>query len=128
MDTTKKIITTPNAPKPIGPYSQATVANGFVYVAGSAAVDPGTNKWLGGGIKEQTRQTLENVKAILEASGSSLEKVMKVNIYLRKKELFGEMNEVYSTYFANDRPARTTVITDLLLDDMLIEIDCVALL
>jgi 2-iminobutanoate/2-iminopropanoate deaminase len=122
----KKIIFSDKAPKPIGPYSQAVIANGFVFTAGQGAIDPQTNKWIGGDIKQQTTRTLENIKAILEASGSSLDKVVKANVYLRTKELFGEMNAIYSSYFPNGPPARTTVVTDLLLDDMLIEIEAIA--
>lgn len=123
----RRVIHTVDAPKPIGPYSQGIVANGFIFTAGQGAIDPKSNKWLGGDIKQQTERTLENIKIILERSGSSLEKVVKVTVFLRRKELFQDMNEVYSKYFARDQPARTTVVTDLLLDDMLIEIEAAAL-
>jgi 2-iminobutanoate/2-iminopropanoate deaminase len=122
----KRIIYTESAPKPIGPYSQAIVSNGFIFTAGQGAIDPSTNKWLGGDIREQTTRVLENIKAVLEAAGSSLEKVVKVNVFLRRKELFSEMNDVYSRYFKENPPARSTVVTDLLLDDMLIEIETIA--
>ncbi len=122
----KKVIYTESAPKPIGPYSQAVVSNGFIFTAGQGAMDPRSNKWVGGNIKEQTTRVLENIKAILEAAGSSLDKVVKVNVFLRRKELFSEMNEVFSKYFKKNQPARTTVVTDLLLDDMLIEIETIA--
>ncbi len=124
----KKSVTTSKAPKPVGPYSQGIVSNGFVYTAGQGAIDPSTNQWAGGDIKQQTVRVLENIKAILDASGSSLDKTVKVNVYLKKKEHFAEMNEIYKSYFNNEPPARTTVITDLLRDDMLIEIEAVGAL
>jgi 2-iminobutanoate/2-iminopropanoate deaminase len=122
----KKAVSTSQAPKPIGPYSQGIVLNGCVYTAGQGAIDPSTNKWAGGDIKQQTKLTLENIKAILSAAGSSLDKAVKVTVFLRKKELFAEMNEGYATYFTGVPPARTTVVTDLLRDDMLVEIEAVA--
>jgi 2-iminobutanoate/2-iminopropanoate deaminase len=122
----RKVIYTELAPKPIGPYSQGIVSNGFIFTAGQGAIDPKTNKWIGGNIREQTAQVLDNVKAVLEAGGSSLDKVVKVNVFLRRKELFSEMNDVYSKYFKENQPARSTVITDLLLEDMLIEIETIA--
>jgi 2-iminobutanoate/2-iminopropanoate deaminase len=122
----KKVVRTESAAKPIGPYSQAIISNGFIFTAGQGAIDPQSNKWVGGNIREQTERVLENIKAILEAAGSSLDKVVKVSVFLRRKELFQEMNEVYSKYFPSNPPARSTVVTDLLLDDMLIEIETIA--
>lgn len=124
---TRRTILTEAAPKPVGPYSQAVVANGFVFVAGQVPIDPGTGKVVEGGIREQTRRVLENVKAILEASGSSLEKVVKVNVYLKRAEDFAAMNEVYSQYFPTEPPARTTVVTNMVREEFLIEIDVIAL-
>jgi endoribonuclease L-PSP len=124
---TKRTILTEAAPKPVGPYSQAVVANGFVFVAGQVPIDPSTGKVVEGGIREQTRRVLENVKAILEASGSSLEKVVKVNVYLKRAEDFAAMNEVYSQYFPTEPPARTTVVTNMVREEFLIEIDVIAL-
>jgi 2-iminobutanoate/2-iminopropanoate deaminase len=121
----KKVIFTESAPKPIGPYSQGITLNGFIFTAGQGAIDPQSNKWIGGDIREQTKRVLENIIAILEAGGSSLEKVVKVNVFLRRKELFQDMNEVYSKYFPNSPPARSTVVTDLLRDDMLVEIEAI---
>jgi 2-iminobutanoate/2-iminopropanoate deaminase len=123
----KKVVTSSELPKPQGPYSPGIVSNGFVFTAGQGAMDSKTNTWRGGDIKQQTKVTMDNVKAILEAAGSSIDKVVKVNIFLKDKKLFGEMNEVYATYFSKDPPARSTVITDLLRDDMLIEIETVAI-
>ncbi len=124
---TRRVILTEAAPKPVGPYSQAIVANGFVFVAGQVPIDPSTGKVVEGGIREQTRRVLENVKAILEASGSSLEKVVKVNVYLKRAEDFAAMNEVYSQYFPTEPPARTTVVTNMVREEFLIEIDVIAL-
>ncbi len=124
---TRRTILTEAAPKPVGPYSQAIVANGFVFVAGQVPIDPGTGKVVEGGIREQTRRVLENVKAILEAAGSSLEKVVKVNVYLKRAEDFAAMNEVYSQYFPTEPPARTTVVTNMVREEFLIEIDVIAL-
>lgn len=124
----RKVVFSPKAPKPIGPYSQAIIANGFVFAAGQGAIDPETNQWIGGDIKQQTERVLENIKAVLEASGSSLSKVVKTNVFLRRKELFQEMNQVYYKYFPVEPPARSTVVTDLLRDDMLVEIEATATL
>ncbi len=124
----RKVVFSPKAPKPIGPYSQAIIANGFVFAAGQGAIDPETNQWIGGDMKQQTERVLENIKAVLEASGSSLNKVVKTNVFLRRKELFQEMNQVYSKYFPVEPPARSTVVTDLLRDDMLVEIEATATL
>jgi 2-iminobutanoate/2-iminopropanoate deaminase len=114
------------AVKPIGPYSQGIVANGMVFVSGTVGTDPTTNSIAPGGIKEQTRQTFENIKAILEAGGSGLERVMKVSVFLKDGSHFKEMNEVYSSYFGNHKPTRTTVVTGFVKDEILIEIDCIA--
>lgn len=122
----KKVIFTEKAPEPIGPYSQAIISNGFIFTAGQGAIDPQTNKWMGGDIKQQTARVLENIKAVLDASGSSLDQVVKVNVFLRRRDLFREMNEIYSKYFPMNPPARSTVVTDLLLEDMLVEIEATA--
>jgi 2-iminobutanoate/2-iminopropanoate deaminase len=122
----KKVVFTDSAPRPVGPYSQGIVSNGFVFAAGQGAIDPKTNQWIGGDIIQQTARVLENIKAVLEAAGSSLDNVVKVNVFLRKKELFQEMNAVYAKYFPENQPARSTVITDLLRDDMLVEIEAIA--
>ena len=123
----RRVVLTDRAPKPVGPYSQAIVVNGFVFVSGQVPIDPSTGKVVEGGIKEQTRRVLENVKAILEAAGSSLDRVVKVNVYLKRAEDFAAMNEVYSQYFTKEPPARTTVVTDMVREEFLIEIDVIAL-
>lgn len=123
----KKIIFTDKAPKPVGPYSQAVIADPFIFVSGQIPIDPNTGKIVEGGIREQTKRTLENIKAILEAAGSSLEKVVKVTVYLRDLNLFKEFNEVYATYFPSNPPARATVEVSNLWGEILIEIDAIAL-
>jgi 2-iminobutanoate/2-iminopropanoate deaminase len=124
---TKRVVLTDRAPRPVGPYSQAIVANGFVFVAGQVPIDPSTGKVVEGGIREQTRRVLENVKAILEAADSSLDRVVKVNVYLKRAEDFAAMNEVYSQYFPKEPPARTTVVAEMVREEFLIEIDVIAL-
>jgi 2-iminobutanoate/2-iminopropanoate deaminase len=128
LNSKKQIVTTSNAPKPIGPYSQGIIVGDLVFTAGQGAIDPKTNQFLGGSIKEQTSRVLQNIQGILEEAGSSLDNVIKVNVFLKDNKLFGEMNEVYATYFKKDPPARTTVITGLPRDEMLVEIEVIATL
>ena len=110
-------------PAPAGPYSHAVVANGFVYVSGQGPVHPETGE-MPDGFTNQVRQTLKNLRTILEAAGSGLDDVVKVNAYLTDLTRFAEFNEVYREFFGNDPPARTTVATALL--GILVEVDCVA--
>ena len=110
-------------PAPAGPYSHAVVANGFVFISGQGPVDPETGN-MPDAFADQVRQTLENVRTILEAAGSSLDGVVKVNAYVTDLTRFAEFNEVYKEFFRHEPPARTTVATALL--GILIEIDCVA--
>lgn len=119
-------ITAPGAPKPQGPYSHAVRAGGFVYVSGQAALDPQTSKPIRGTAAEETRQTLENVKAILEASGATLGDVIKCGVFLADIRDFAEMNAVYAEYFGEAKPARTTVQAALPAAGLKVEIDCVA--
>jgi len=121
-----KYIVTPKAVKPVGPYSQGIVANGMVFVSGTIAMNPVSNSMVPGGIKEQTTQTLENIRAILEAGGSGPEKVLKVSVYLKDGNDFKAMNEVYSAFFGDHKPTRTTVVAGFVRDGILIEIDCIA--
>lgn len=123
----KKIIATDQAPKAIGPYSQAVVANGMAYLSGQIPLDPATGLTVEGGIVEQTVRVFENLKAVLEACGSSLEQVVKVNVYMKDLTEFGQMNEVYGRYFTANAPARATVEVARLPRDVRVEIDCVAL-
>lgn len=119
-------VTASGAPKPQGPYSHAVKAGGFVYVSGQAALDPTTSQPIGGTVAEETRQTLENVKAILEASGANLDDVIKCSVFLADIRDFAEMNEVYSEFFGKAKPARTTVQASLPAAGLRVEIDCVA--
>jgi 2-iminobutanoate/2-iminopropanoate deaminase len=123
----RKSVETEKAPKAIGPYVQAIKANGFIYTAGQIPIDPKTGNFVEGGIIEQTRQVLENLKAVLAASGSSANQVVKTTVYLKNMTDFGAMNEVYAEYFGNVKPARSTVAVAELPRGALIEIDLVAL-
>ena len=123
---TKQVVMTDQAAKPIGPYSQAIQAGGFVFVAGEKGIDPRTGK-MASGIQNQTRQTLENIRVILEAAGSSLDDAVATTVYLVDIEDFASMNEVYATYFARNPPGRTTVAVSALPAGALVEIQCTAL-
>jgi 2-iminobutanoate/2-iminopropanoate deaminase len=122
----KVVIRTEKAPIPIAPYSQAIKAGGVIYVSGFVAFDPRTGKVVEGGIKEQATQVMENIKAVLEAAGSSMKDVVKTTVYLTNLEDFKGMNEVFKTYFPTDPPARVTVGVKLPLPELLIEIDAIA--
>jgi 2-iminobutanoate/2-iminopropanoate deaminase len=122
----KEIINPKIAPTPIGPYSKGVRCKGFIFVGGQLPVDPKTEKLVDGCIKEQTRQSLENVKTILETGGSSLEKVVKTTVYLKDINDFNEMNEVYKQFFNKDFPARANVQVARLPRDALIEIEAIA--
>ena len=120
----RKVIHTTTAPKPTGIYSQAIVADGFIFVAGQACVNPRTNEYEFGDIQSETRRTLQNIRAILEAAGSSLKDVVRVGVFLADMNDFAAMNEVYKQFFTEDQPARTTVGAQL--PKIKIEIDCIA--
>jgi 2-iminobutanoate/2-iminopropanoate deaminase len=122
----KKIISTDRAPKAIGPYSQATVSGGFVFCSGQGALDPATGQLVPGDIAVQTERALQNLKAVLEASGAALDKVLKVTVFLKDLKDFRTMNEVYARHFPLGPPARTTVEAARLPLDMLVEIDAIA--
>lgn len=119
-------VKTDKAPMPIGPYSQAIKKRGFVFCSGQIGLDPNTNS-LPEGIRNQTRQALENVKNILGSINMSLKDVVKVTVYLTNKNYFQEMNEEYSKYFSKPFPSRTTVFVSSLPRDALVEIDVLAL-
>jgi 2-iminobutanoate/2-iminopropanoate deaminase len=121
-----KIISTPNAPAAIGPYSQAVVSNGFVFLSGQIPLDPVAGKIVDGDIAAQTERVLENLKAVLESCGSSLAKVVKTTVYLKDMGEFTHMNEVYARYFPGNPPARATVEVARLPRDVRVEIDCIA--
>ena len=120
------VISTEQAPRAIGPYSQAIRANGLVFLSGQIAIDPATGYLVEGGVTQQTRQVLENLKVVLEAAGSSLDNVVKSTVYLKSIEDFGKMNEIYGRYFAENPPARSTVEVSRLPRDVSVEIDFIA--
>lgn len=119
----RKTVTAEKAPKPAGPYSHAVVANGLVFISGQGPIEPETGT-IPDAFEEQVRQTFRNVQTILEAAGSDLNEVVKVNAYVTDLTRFGEFNEVYGEFFQQDPPARTTVGASLL--GFLVEVDCVA--
>jgi len=122
----RKIINTDKAPVAIGPYSQGYRAGDFIFVSGQGPLNPQTGKIQGDTVEEQTRQTLENIKAILEADGASMEDVVKVSVLLTDLDNFKPMNEVYKTFFSEPFPARITYGAGLALPNMLVEIDAIA--
>ncbi|KAI5859693.1 L-PSP endoribonuclease family protein Brt1 [Durotheca rogersii] len=125
---TKTAVLTDKAPKPLpGIYSQAIKANGFVFVSGAVPMDPSTMEIASGDIKEHTRQCIKNLAAILEASGSDLTKVVKVNVFLSNMDDFAAMNEVYCQYWGDVKPCRTCVAVKTLPLDVDVEIECTAI-
>lgn len=119
---------TDKAPAAVGPYSQAIIANGFIFTAGQGGLIPGTKTPVEGGTGAQTRQVMENLKAILEAAGSSMDKVVKSTVFLTNLDDFAAMNEVYGSYFGDQPPARSTVQVSRLPLGISVEIEVVALL
>jgi 2-iminobutanoate/2-iminopropanoate deaminase len=124
----KDIVLTDRGPKPIGPYSQAVKANGFLFISGQVALDPKTGEMLGGEISEQTDRVLQNLKGIVEAAGSNLSRVVKTTVFLKDMNEFASMNEVYAKFFTLAPPARSTVQVARLPKDALVEIELVAVL
>jgi 2-iminobutanoate/2-iminopropanoate deaminase len=122
----KEIVTTDRGPKPIGPYSQAVKASGFLYLSGQVALDSKTNEFLGGDIRQQTERVLENIKGILESAGSNLHHVVKTTVFLKDMNEFPAMNDVYGRYFTAAPPARSTVQVARLPKDALVEIEVIA--
>lgn len=123
----REVIATDQAPKAIGPYSQAIRAQGLIFTSGQVAIDPATQQVIPGGISEQTDRVLKNLAAILQASGSALEKVLRCTVFLKNMGDFAAMNEVYARYFKQEPPARSTVEVARLPKDVLVEIDVIAL-
>jgi 2-iminobutanoate/2-iminopropanoate deaminase len=121
----KEIIATEKAPKAIGPYSQAVRAGGFLFTAGQIALDPATGQIVEGDVARQTTRVMENLKAIVEAAGTSLDRAVKATVYLKDMGDFAAMNEVYGRYFTSNPPARSTVEAARLPRDVRVEIDLV---
>jgi len=123
----REIITAEKGPKAIGPYSQAVKANGFIFTAGQVALDPATGQMAQGGVAAETARVLENLKAVVEAAGSSLGQAVKVTVYLKDMSDFAAMNEVYARYFSTNPPARSTIEAVRLPREARVEMDLVAL-
>jgi len=123
----REIIATEKGPKAIGPYSQAVKANGFIFTAGQVAFHPSTMQLVEGDVAQQTVRVFENLKAIVEAAGSSLEKTVKATVFLKDMNDFAAMNEVYARYFPKNPPARSTVEAARLPRDVKVEIDLIVL-
>ena len=123
----RTVISTPDAPKAIGPYSQAIRAEGLVFVSGQVAIDPATQQVLTGDVAAQTDRVLKNLSAILEAAGSGLGLVVRSTVFLKNMNDFAAMNEAYGKYFSAAPPARSTVEVARLPKDVLVEIDVIAL-
>jgi len=125
----KTVVSTSSAPKAVGPYSQGIRCGNLIFTAGQAALDPTTQQLIAGGVTEQTRRTLENLKAVLEAAGTTLDRVVKANVYLKEMNDFAAMNAVYAEYLAPQGavpPARTTIEAARLPKDALVEIELIA--
>jgi 2-iminobutanoate/2-iminopropanoate deaminase len=123
----REVISTPDAPQALGPYSQAIRANGFVFVSGQVPIDPATQQIIRGDVAAQADRVLKNLSAILKAAGSGLEKVVRSTVFLKNMDDFSAMNEVYGRYFKAAQPARSTVEVARLPKDVLVEIDVIAL-
>lgn len=126
MSIVKQTVEAPGAPKAIGPYSHAVKAGGFVFCSGQIPIDPATSQFVEGGIAEQTERAILNLKAVLEASGSSLSGVVKTTVLLKNMTDFAAMNEVYGRYFSENPPARAAFEVARLPKDALVEIEAVA--
>lgn len=123
----REVISTDKAPKSVGPYSQAIRAGEFIFCAGQGAFDPTTGKLVDGGIKEQTRQVLRNLQAVLEAAGSCLDRAVKLTVFLSDWKYFKEMNEAYGEFFKTDPPARSTIQGARWPEGHLVAIEAIAL-
>ena len=121
-----KVVNTNKAPKAIGPYSQAIEANGLIITSGQLPIDPATGEFAPGGIKEQTRQSLTNAKAILEEAGIGLGNVMKTTVFLSDMNDFAAMNEVYAEFVSEPFPARSAIAVKTLPKNALVEVECIA--
>ena len=124
----KDSIQTDQAPQAIGPYSQAIKAGGFLFASGQIPIDPETGQFVAGGIAEQTEQVLKNLSAVLQAAGSSLERVVKTTVFLADMDEFTRMNEIYGKFFTEHPPARATVEAARLPRDARVEIEAIAII
>ena len=122
----KTIISTPKAPAAIGPYSQAILVNGMLFTSGVIPIDPETNTLVQGDVEAQARQAIGNLKNLIEASGSSMEKVVKTTVFIKDMYDFGKINDIYKEFFTSDFPARSCVEVARLPKDVLIEIEAIA--
>src|SRR3989344_4084309 len=122
----KKVVEAKNAPGAIGPYSQAVQVGSFIFCSGQVGKDPKTNAFVEGGIEPQTKQVLENLKAVLTAAGADLKDVVKTTVYLKNVSDFPKMNEIYASFFEKPYPARATIEAARLPQDALVEMDCIA--
>lgn len=122
----KKIVSTTAAPQAIGPYSQAVVANGLLFVSGCIPLDPATGQVVPGEIQEQATRVLENLNAIVTAAGSSLDRVLKTTVFIKDMNQFAAVNAIYANYFHTNPPARSTVEVSRLPKDVLLEIEAIA--
>ena len=122
----KKIVDTTKAPSAIGPYSQAVIHNNIVYCSGQIALLPESMAIIEGGIKEQTKQVMKNLEAVLKASGTGFQNVLKCSIFLASMDDFPLVNEIYGSYFSDNPPARETVAVKTLPKNVLVEISCIA--
>lgn len=122
----KEIVSTENAPGAIGPYSQAIKAGGMVFCSGQIPIDPATGNFVSEVVSEQTKQVLKNLSEVLKAAGTSLDNVVKTTVFLADMNDFAEMNEVYSQFFSDNKPARATVQAARLPRDAKVEIECIA--
>ena len=122
----KSIVSTTNAPAAIGPYSQATKIGNFVFTSGQIPIDPATGQVVAGSVEEQTRLVLTNLTAVLEAAGTSLDKVVKTTVFIKNMNDFAAINAVYATFFTNEPPARSCVEVARLPKDVLVEIEAIA--
>jgi len=123
----REVVSTSDAPKAIGPYSQAIKANGFLFCSGQIPANPETGELVSGSITEQTHQCLKNLKAIIEAAGSSMSSVVKVSVFLKNMDDFGEMNAEYAKWFPVDPPARAAVEVARLPKDVGVEIEAIVI-
>lgn len=121
-----KALHSDNAPQAVGPYSQAIEANGFVFASGQLPIDPATNAFAEGGVKEQTRQSLTNAQQVLKAAGLDLSHVIKTTVYLSDMADFAAMNEVYAEFFNKPYPTRSAVAVKTLPKNALVEVECIA--